>query len=425
MKKNLQKTGKLLLSFLTILLLFAAVPSAEVQAAPKLSAKSVTLFPGQTKTLKVTGTSKKITWTSSKKSVATVNSKGKITAKKKGTATITAKFGSQKLTCKVTVKKASSSAAGTKPVTKIKLNTNRLTLNKGAETQLKATVSPSNASNKKVTWTSSNKNVATVSSSGIVTAVKKGTATITAKAADGSGKKVTCKVTVTEDFVSNVVGVMHTLIPGEEKVSACVGVQITNNTSENISVQMSAWCTNLDQMIFRSPEYVIARNTTLLYAEGYAQKDAFAQLDANDLTVTIKPGKSRILFFETVLNSRYYWDFTPNTEFVIDIYNSKNEAYTYKLDVASSIYLEYTGYHSSYQYRNASGTPDHTTPPSSSGTTEKIKQKCIFCHGTGKCTCCNGTGRLEHVQSLIIGNKCRACSSGKCCFCKGKGYTYV
>jgi uncharacterized protein YjdB len=78
--------------------------------------------------------------------------------------------------------------------TKVTLSKASLTLNVGKTHTLKATVSPGNATNKNVTWTSSNKKVATVSSSGKVKGIKKGTATITVKTANGKTAK--CKVTV-------------------------------------------------------------------------------------------------------------------------------------------------------------------------------------------------------------------------------------
>ncbi len=76
------------------------------------------------------------------------------------------------------------------------LSSNTLTLDEGKTQLLTATVSPSNATDKSVTWSSSNTSVATVSSSGLVTAKSAGTAIITCKANDGSGKEATCKVTV-------------------------------------------------------------------------------------------------------------------------------------------------------------------------------------------------------------------------------------
>ena len=79
------------------------------------------------------------------------------------------------------------------PATKIKLNKTKLTLKVKKTVSLKATVTPANSSDK-LTWTSSNKKIATVSSSGKVTAKKAGTVTITVKTA--SGKKAACKITV-------------------------------------------------------------------------------------------------------------------------------------------------------------------------------------------------------------------------------------
>lgn len=71
----------------------------------KISKTKVAITEGKTVQLKVTGTKKKIKWSTSKKSVATVTTKGKVTGKKAGTATITAKVGKKALKCKVTVKK--------------------------------------------------------------------------------------------------------------------------------------------------------------------------------------------------------------------------------------------------------------------------------------------------------------------------------
>ena len=139
-------------------------------------------------------TSKKVNWTSSNKDVAAVVD-GKVTAVGPGTAIITAEAddgSGKKAACTVTVQKK---------VTEVSVSPGSATLyvnGTSAEKtiRLTANVLPSDASNKSVTWSSSNAGVASVDQSGNVTAKAAGTATITAKANDGSGKQGTCTVTV-------------------------------------------------------------------------------------------------------------------------------------------------------------------------------------------------------------------------------------
>lgn len=183
------KNGKKWLSRIVILLMAAMLlmPLTASAATVKLNKSTLTLKKGKSYTLKLNNASGKVTWSTSKKSVATVNKNGKVTAKKKGTATITAKAGGKKYKCKVTVKQ---------PVTNIKLNQKNIAISKGKSYTLKATVTPSNANNKAVSWSSSDKSVVTVTSKGVIKSVNPGTAVITAKAKDGSGKKATCKIMV-------------------------------------------------------------------------------------------------------------------------------------------------------------------------------------------------------------------------------------
>ena len=82
------------------------------------------------------------------------------------------------------------------PVSQITLNKAETSISVGNSEKLTATVAPENAANKALTWASSDEDVATVAPDGTVTAVKAGAATITATAADGSGKSAVCKVTV-------------------------------------------------------------------------------------------------------------------------------------------------------------------------------------------------------------------------------------
>ena len=88
----------------------------QAAAKPKLSKSKMTLSVGQSATLKVKGTTKKVTWSTSNKKVAKVTKKGKVTALKKGTANITAKVAGKKLICKLTVTKRKKPITTQKPV---------------------------------------------------------------------------------------------------------------------------------------------------------------------------------------------------------------------------------------------------------------------------------------------------------------------
>lgn len=188
---------KFFISLLTVMMFVTVYPVitnsnntigiTEVHAATKLNKKSATIVKGKTLTLKVTGTKKRIKWTTSNKKIATVTSKGKVTAKKKGTCTITAKVGSKKYKCKITVKNPTTS-----------LNKSSLTMQVGDTYTLKA---KSTGVSKKVTWKSSNKSVATINSKGLVTAKKIGTTKITATM-NGISKTITVKVNK-ENVVGN------------------------------------------------------------------------------------------------------------------------------------------------------------------------------------------------------------------------------
>lgn len=153
---------------------YASSGSSDAGAKVKLNKTAASVTAGNTLQLKVKGTSKKATWSSSKKSVAAVNAKGVVTAKKKGTAVITAKIGSKKYTCKLTVKP-------------LALNKTKLSLRPGKSAALKLDTKS------KIKWKSSNKKVATVNSKGKVSAKKAGKATITATVGK---KKFKCAVTV-------------------------------------------------------------------------------------------------------------------------------------------------------------------------------------------------------------------------------------
>lgn len=159
---------------------------------PSINKTKASLEVGKTTTLKMNSTSQTVKWSSSNTKIATVSSKGKVTAKKAGNATITAKIGTKKYKCTITVK-----ASSTIKVTSISLNKSSTNTYVGDNTTLKATILPSNASNKKITWTTSDASVATVNG-GVVSSVGAGSATITATSSDNSNIKATCSITVSQ-----------------------------------------------------------------------------------------------------------------------------------------------------------------------------------------------------------------------------------
>ena len=158
-----------------------------------LNKTALTLNIGASETLTATvapadATNKKVTWKSDKSEIATVDAAGKVTAVAAGEATITVttEDGGKTATCKVTVKP--------KLVSEITLAD--LALYVGESKAVTATVKPDDATNKELTWKSSDESIATVDNTGKVTGKKIGTATITATARDGSGVSGSCTVTV-------------------------------------------------------------------------------------------------------------------------------------------------------------------------------------------------------------------------------------
>ena len=162
-------------------------------------------------------TNKAVTWSSRNTSVATVSSDGTVKAVGYGTTVITAKtVNGLTSNCTVTVNPIA--------VTGVKLNKTSLSFTgTGSSQNLTATVSPSNATNKTLTWSSSNTSVATVSN-GVVKAVGFGTATITAKS--NNGKTASCSVTVSP--------IQPTGIKATPETSTLYGLNSTVKLSANV-----------------------------------------------------------------------------------------------------------------------------------------------------------------------------------------------
>lgn len=201
-----------------------------------LDKTSLSIEAGQTAQLTATvqpgnADNQSVTWSSSDNNVVSVDATGKITANAKGSATITVTTadGGKTATCTVTVTEPAAPVA----VTGVTLNKNNTTIYTGRTETLTATIQPADATNKAVTWTSDNTGVATVNN-GVVTGVSVGSATITAKTADG-GFTATCTVTVEEAPIVHPTGVsisktsINLQIGGSETLTATVTPADANN----------------------------------------------------------------------------------------------------------------------------------------------------------------------------------------------------
>ena len=178
---------------LGFLLLACDPPEVDVPVSSvSLDKTSVELKVGETVRLSATvlpadAKDKTVTWTSSSQSVATVSPSGEVKAVAVGSASITASAGGKSASCSVKVSESTVS------VTSVTLDKDRLDLTVGGTAKLTATVLPADASDKNVTWESSDTSVATVDNDGNVKALKGGTSTVTAKA---GGKSASALVDV-------------------------------------------------------------------------------------------------------------------------------------------------------------------------------------------------------------------------------------
>ncbi len=197
MRKIKQVIGTLLSAGLVVGMVVA--PSSTAEAAKKGKAVKVkapytkNVYIAKRKKVKLS-VGEKVTFQSKNKKVATVSKKGIVVAKKVGKTKIVVKAKKnkkKKATITVRVMKCA--------VKKVSLKQKNISVQVGTTASLKATVKAKKGASKRLYWKSSNVSVAGVSGKGVVTGKKVGTATITVQATDGSKKKATCKVRVTEN----------------------------------------------------------------------------------------------------------------------------------------------------------------------------------------------------------------------------------
>ncbi len=268
-----------------------------------LNTTSAILKIGETKNLTATtspttASNTKVEWSSSDIKVASVSATGVITAKGKGTCTITCTaidgYGAKK-TCSVTV---------IQPVTSIALNATTASLRVGETKNLTATVSPTTANNTKVEWSSSDTKVATVSSTGVVTAKGKGTCTIICTAADGYGTKSTCSVTVKQPVTAIALSDATTsLWVGETKT---ITATVTPTSASDTAVKWSSSDTKVATVSSDGTITAIGTGSctiTCTAADGYGTKSTCKvtvkqqvnSIDFENETLTITCGTEKVL----------------------------------------------------------------------------------------------------------------------------------
>lgn len=233
----------------------------------KLNVTSLTITVGKNGSLSAivspsNATNKAVTWASSNESVALVSSKGKVVGVGVGSAviTVTTQDGNKTAMANVTVKRASSSSSSGssssggsssggssssgsssskyRKVTKVSINSDDFTVKVGNTKSLTYTITPSNATNKKVSWDTNNPSVAKVSSTGKVTGVGAGTAYITIKSVDGVSDKV--KVVVTKS--NPIKATKITLSPSSLTLNVGAKKAVTATVSpSNASIKTITW----------------------------------------------------------------------------------------------------------------------------------------------------------------------------------------
>ena len=242
MRNNVWKRIAALLLLACMLFAFSAETFAATVRVKNLKITNgiVCIRVGESITLKTTitpsnATNKNVTWSTNNKTVATVSSKGVVKGLKAGTVTITATSKDNKkikATCKITVNPKVS-------VTGLKITNGNVSIPFGGSITLKTTITPSNATNKGVTWSSSDNKTATVSSSGVVKGLKAGTVTITATSKDNSKINHSCKITVEPPYVpvkslKITNGGYLTLLRGE-KITLKTTVTPSNATNKDVT----------------------------------------------------------------------------------------------------------------------------------------------------------------------------------------------
>lgn len=230
-----------------------------------------------------------LVWTSTDETVATVDTQGNVTALKTGATTVTVTdIKGHTATCEVTV---------TNPVAAVTLDRTEVAMIKGETLKLTATVTPADADDTAVAWTTSDEAVATVDEDGNLTAVATGTATVTVT--DAEGHTVTCAVTVTNPVIAVTLDRTEAAMLRDETLR--LTATVTPEDADDVSVTWSS--DNEDVASVDAEGLVTALSTgsaviTAADAEGHTATCAVSvthpavSIVINKTSVTIEKGKS-------------------------------------------------------------------------------------------------------------------------------------
>ena len=245
----------------------------------KLNMDSFTLVINKSEQLVATvtpsnATNKTVSWSSSNPGVASVSDTGLVTGLTAGTAIVTVKTidGNHTASCTVTVNPIS--------ITAVSLNKTTALVLIGNTEQLTATTAPSNATNKTVSWSSSNPGVASVSDTGLVTGLTAGTAIVTVKTIDGN-HTASCTVVI-KDYVSISIRAPFSIYIGETPSIAVYGVR-PSGVEEDITDKVSFKINDTEKALLTDTGIITPRKTGEIIISA-----AFLNL-TDSLTISIYP----------------------------------------------------------------------------------------------------------------------------------------
>lgn len=224
---------------------------------------------------------KSVTWSVDNSEIATIDNSGKVTGVSPGTATVTVTTtdSGKTATCKITVNQ---------PVDSVTLDKNTLTLTEGQSETLKATANPEQA-DQSFTWSSNNTSVATVDSNGKVTAVKAGTADITATSKSNPAKYTTCRVTVRPAVV-----LVSSITLDRKKLQLEEGQMFTLEATvlpENAANKKVIWSSSDESVATVAYGVVVAKAvgtcTVTCQSEGNPSVSATCEVEVSKATVAV------------------------------------------------------------------------------------------------------------------------------------------